>query len=77
MNSSITLRVSEEDKELIKSFSKLKKQTVSKFILDTIIERIEEEEDYELALLHSKQTSYKTRNIEELANDCGINFYEL
>lgn len=56
---SISVRLNEEDTKLIKKYAELNKLTVSEFIRQTIIEKIEDEYDlkcYEKALEENKKT---------------------
>ena len=70
----ISLRVTEKENELIKSFAKLYGETVSEYIRRTVMERIEEE--YDLQCYHAAKAEHDenpaTMTTEELANELGI-----
>lgn len=70
----LTLRLSEEEKKVIKGFSILKKKSVSAVVLESILEKIEDEKDYELALMVVDE---ETRDISELSSECGIDYEAL
>jgi len=53
----ISLRLSDEDTELIKSYAGLNGITVSEFIRRSVIERIEDE--YDLKAYHQAMEEYK------------------
>ena len=64
--STITIRLSEEQKKAIKGFSILKNKSISSVVLD--------EEDYELALMAEKDS---TRDFKELLKECDIDYDSL
>lgn len=70
----ISLRVTEQENELIKSFAKLYGESVSEYIRRTVMERIEDEFDMQCyreakAEFDKNPTTYST---EELAKELGI-----
>ena len=72
--STITIRLSEEQKKAIKGFSILKNKSISSVVLEAILNKIEDEEDYELALMAEK---YNTRDFRELLKECDIDYDSL
>ena len=70
----ITLNVTEEEKQLIIDFSEANNMSISELILK-IIEDLEDEEDYKLAeqIINDPNTKY-TEGIEDLAKECGIDY---
>ena len=70
----ITLNVTEEEKQLIIDFSEANNMSISELILK-IIEDLEDEEDYKLAekIINNPNTKY-TEGIEDLAKECGIDY---
>ena len=70
----ITLNVTDEEKQLITDFSKANNMSISELILK-IIEDLEDEEDYKLAeqIINDPNTKY-TKGIEDLAKECGIDY---
>ena len=73
----ITLNVTDEEKRRITSFSEANNMTVSEFILK-IIENLEDEEDYKLALERINDPNNKPCvTLNELAAEFGIDYDEL
>ena len=70
----ITLNVTDEEKQLITDFSEANNMSISELILK-IIENLEDEEDYKLAekIINNPNTKY-TEGIEDLAKECGIDY---
>ena len=70
----ITLNVTDEEKKLITDFSEANNMSISELILK-IIENLEDEEDYKLALerINDPNTKY-TEGIKDLAKECGIDY---
>lgn len=70
----ITLNVTDEEKQLITDFSEANNMSISELILK-IIEDLEDEEDYKLAekIINDPNTKY-TEGIEDLAKECGIDY---
>ena len=68
----ITLNVTDEEKQLITDFSEANNMSISELILK-IIEDLEDEEDYKLAeqIINDPNTKY-TEGIEDLSKECGI-----
>ena len=68
----ITLNVTDEEKQLITDFSEANNMSILELILK-IIEDLEDEEDYKLAekIINDPNTKY-TEGIEDLAKECGI-----
>ena len=70
----ITLNVTDEEKQLITDFSEANNMSISELILK-IIEDLEDEEDYKLAekIINDPNTKY-TEGIEDLAKECGSDY---
>ena len=70
----ITLNVTDEEKQLITDFSEANNMSISELILK-IIEDLEDEEDYKLAeqIINDPNTKYK-EGIKDLAKECGIDY---
>ena len=70
----ITLNVTDEEKQLITDFSEANNMSISELILK-IIEDLEDEEDYRLAekIINDPNTKY-TEGVEDLAKECGIDY---
>ena len=70
----ITLNVTDEEKQLITDFSEANNMSISELIIK-IIEDLEDEEDYKLAekIINDPNTKY-TEGIEDLAKECGIDY---
>lgn len=70
----ISLRVTEKESELIKSFAKLYGETVSEYIRRTVMEHIEDE--FDLQCYYAAKQEYEenstTCTTEELAKELGI-----
>lgn len=70
----ISLRVTERENELIKSFAKLYGESVSEYIRRTVMEHIEDE--FDLQCYHVAKAEYdetpETCTTEELAKELGI-----
>ena len=73
----ITLNVTDEEKQLITDFSEANNMSISELILKIIedLEDLEDEEDYKLAeqIINDPNTKY-TEGIEDLAKECGIDY---
>ena len=71
---SISLRVTEKETELIKSFAKLYGESVSEYIRRTVMERIEDE--FDLQCYYAAKKEYEenpvTYTTEEIAKELGI-----
>ena len=73
----ITLNVTDEEKRRITGFSEANNMTVSELILK-IIENLEDEEDYKLALERINDPNNKPcGTLNELAAEFGIDYDEL
>ena len=73
----ITLNVTDEEKRRITSFSEANNMTVSELILK-IIENLEDEEDYKLAIARINDPNNKTcGTLREIATEFGIDYDEL
>lgn len=70
----ISLRVTEKESKLIKSFAELYGESVSEYIRRTVMERIEDEID--LQSFQAAKTEYEkdpvTYSTEEVAKELGI-----
>ena len=73
----ITLNVTDEEKKLITDFSEANNMSISELILK-IIENLENEEDYKLALERINDPNNKPcETLNELAAEFGIDYDEL
>ena len=73
----ITLNVTDEEKKLITDFSEANNMSISELILK-IIESLEDEEDYKLAIARINDPNNKTcRTLREIATEFGIDYDEL
>ena len=73
----ITLNVTDEEKKLITDFSEANNMSISELILK-IIEKLEDEEDYKLALERINDPNNKPcETLNELAAEFGIDYDEL
>lgn len=71
---SISIRLNEQENELIKNFAKVNNMSVSEFIRKTVMERIEDEidlEDYKKAMSEYKKNP-KTYSMKEMAEALGL-----
>ncbi len=75
----ISFRVSEEEKNLIFDYAKKNYKTMSEFLLETILEKIEDREDYLLgeARMIDKENSKVIGDLKSVAENFGINYEEL
>lgn len=70
----ISLRIKDEESQLIKAYAKLHNQSLSEFIRLTILERIEDEFDLQ-AYLEAKQEYEKdphTFTLDEVEQELGL-----
>ena len=71
---SISLRVTEQESELIKSFANLYGESVSEYIRRTVMERIENE--FDIQCYNAAKAEYEenpaTCTTEELAKELGM-----
>ena len=73
----ITLNVTDEEKRRITGFSEANNITVSELLLK-IIENLEDEEDYKLAVERINDPNNKTcGTLREIATEFGIDYDEL
>ena len=73
----ITLNVTDEEKRRITGFSEANNITVSELLLK-IIENLEDEEDYKLAIARINDPNNKTcGTLREIATEFGIDYDEL
>lgn len=74
----ISFRVSDEEKKLIEEFSKKNNKTMSEFMLSSILEKIEDTEDYMLGekIMFDPKTKI-TGSIKELAEEYGVDYEKL
>lgn len=71
----ISLRLSDEQKDAIQGYAKLKNVSVSQAILEAILEKIEDEEDYTLAVEIAKMTNEnECLDFASLCAECGIDY---
>ena len=74
----ISLRIDEELKEAASGYSAINNISLSQVIIDALKEKLENEEDYKLAML-----AYKTLNkdnlkdFESVCSECGIDYEAL
>ena len=73
----ITLNVTDEEKQLITDFSEANNMSISELILK-IIEDLEDEEDYKLAIARINNPNNKTcGTLRKIATEFGIDYDEL
>lgn len=71
---SISLRLSQEDTEVVKSYAKLHNMSLSELFRQAVMERIEEEYDlnaYERAMKEYKQNPI-TYSLDEVESELGL-----
>ena len=70
----ISLRLSEEDAEMIKNYARIKNMSVSELIRTAIVEKIEDEIDYEsyTRAIATFQTDPETYTLDEVEKELGI-----
>ncbi len=70
----ISIRLNEEDAKLIKSYAKLNKTTISEFVRNAIMEKIEDEYDLECYYKAKKEfdENPKTYTLEEIKKELGL-----
>lgn len=70
----ISLRLSEEDAEMIKNYARIKNMSVSELIRTAIVEKIEDEIDYESynRAIAAFQTDPETYTLDEVEKELGI-----
>ena len=70
----ISIRLNEEDAKLIKSYAELNKTTISEFVRNAIMEKIEDEYDLEYYYKAKKEfdENPKTYTLEEVKKELGL-----
>ena len=71
---SISIRLNEQENEMIKTFAKINNRSVSEFIRKAVMERIEDEidlQDYQKAMADFKKNPV-TYSMEEVAKELGL-----
>ena len=70
----ISIRLNEEDAKLIKSYAELNKTTISEFVRNAIMEKIEDEYDLECYYKAKKEfdKNPKTYTLEEVKKELGL-----
>ncbi|HCC03933.1 MAG TPA: CopG family transcriptional regulator [Clostridiales bacterium] len=70
----ISIRLNEEDAKLIKSYAELNKTTISEFVRNAIMEKIEDEYDLECYYKAKKEfdENPKTYTLEEVKKELGL-----
>ncbi len=74
----LSLRVSDEEKNIITAFAKEHYLTISEFLLKSALETIEDKEDSllgEARMLDLNNTV--TGDLRQLAEECGLNYDEI
>ncbi len=75
----LSLRISEEEKEKISNFAKQNNLTISEFILKTALEKIENKEDYllgEAIMLNPKEIEI-VGDLKTISKKFGIDYDKL
>lgn len=74
----ISFRVSEEEKRIISEYSKKNNITISEFLLNSVLSKIEDEEDYLLGEQRMLDPNNKpSGSIKDLAEKYGIDYENL
>lgn len=71
---SISIRLNEQENEMIKTFAKINNMSVSEFIRKAVMERVEDEidlQDYQKAMADFKKNPV-TYSMEEVAKELGL-----
>lgn len=71
---SISIRLNEQENEMIKTFAKINNMSVSEFIRKAVMERIEDEidlQDYQKAMADFKKNPV-TYSMEEVTKELGL-----
>ena len=71
---SISIRLNEQENEMIKTFAKINNMSVSEFIRKAVMERIEDEidlQDYQKAMADFRKNPV-TYSMEEVAKELGL-----
>ena len=78
MTTNINIRVSEKIKNVLKGYAKLENKTISDIVLEAIMEKIEKNYDYKIALLASESVDLNdTTTLKDLCDEVGINYEDL
>ncbi|MBE6133606.1 MAG: DUF1778 domain-containing protein [Erysipelotrichaceae bacterium] len=78
MTTNINIRVDEETKNVLKGYAKLENKTISEIVLEAIMEKIENDYDYKMALLASKSVDLNDdTTLEDLCKEVGIDYEDL
>lgn len=74
----LSFRIDEELEKAIRGQAKLENKSLSNYIIDTLKQRIEDEEDYKLAMASYDSIDMNdTTSLEDLCKEVGINYNEL
>jgi uncharacterized protein (DUF1778 family) len=75
MSEMISLRISKQQKEALKTYAKLQNKSVSEVILSVIIEKFEDDEDYKDAVLIAESLNNDDLlNTAEFYQACGLDY---
>ncbi len=78
MTTNINIRVDEETKNVLKGYAKLENKTISEIVLEAIMEKIENDYDYKMALLASQSVDLNDdTTLEDLCKEVGIDYEDL
>lgn len=78
MTTNINIRVSEEIKKVLKGYAKLENKTISDIVMEAIMEKIENDYDYKIALLASEIVDLSdTTTLKDLCDEVDINYEDL
>ena len=71
----LSFRLDDELKKAIQGRAKLENKTTSEFILDTLKEKLEDEEDLQMALLAYESVDMEDKTtLEDLCKEAGIDY---
>ncbi|MDR0853336.1 MAG: DUF1778 domain-containing protein [Clostridiales Family XIII bacterium] len=68
----LSLRISEEEKNALNSFAQLRGTTMSRAARDIILERIEDDEDYKAITAYRNKPNHKTYTMDEVGKMIGV-----
>ena len=78
MSTTISIRVDEELKSDILGYARHEGKTVSEVVLDAVMEKLENDYDYKLALLaYDSVDMSDTTTLEDICSEVGINYEAL
>ena len=78
MTTNINIRVDEEIKNVLKGYAKLENKTISDIVMEAIMEKIENDYDYKIALLASESVDLNdTTTLKDLCDEVGIDYEDL